>query len=48
MTSLRQQLRNNLVALISLAVALGGLSYNTWRNERTEQTATSAPRRSRS
>jgi hypothetical protein len=37
MTSLRQQLRNNLVALISLAVALGGLSYNTWRNERTEQ-----------
>jgi hypothetical protein len=36
MTTIRQQLRNNLVALISLVVALGGLGYNTWRNERTE------------
>jgi hypothetical protein len=36
MTSLRQQLRDNAVALISLAVALGSLAYNTWRNERTE------------
>jgi hypothetical protein len=36
MTSIRQQLRNNAVALISLAVALSGLAYNTWRNERTE------------
>ncbi len=37
MTTLRQQLRNNAVALISLVVALGSLSYNTWRNERTER-----------
>lgn len=36
MTTLRQQLRNNAVALISLVVALGSLAYNTWRNERTE------------
>ncbi len=36
MTTLRQQLRDNAVALISLAVALGGLGYNTWRNEHTE------------
>jgi hypothetical protein len=36
MTTIRQQLRNNTVALISLAVAIGSLGYNTWRNERTE------------
>ncbi len=36
MTTLRQQLRDNAVAIISLLVALGSLSYNTWRNERTE------------
>jgi hypothetical protein len=36
MTSLRQQLRDNAVALTSLVVALGSLAYNTWRNERTE------------
>jgi hypothetical protein len=36
MVPLRQQLRSNAVALISLVVALGSLSYNTWRNERTE------------
>ena len=36
MTTLRRQLRDNAVALISLAVAIGSLSYNTWRNERTE------------
>jgi hypothetical protein len=36
MSTLRRQLRDNAVALISLAVALGSLSYNTWRNERTE------------
>ena len=35
-TTIRQQLRNNAVALISLAVALTSLAYNTWRNERTE------------
>lgn len=31
-----QQLRRNAVALISLVVAISSLSYNTWRNERTE------------
>jgi hypothetical protein len=36
MATVRQQLRSNAVALISLAVALSGLGYNTWRNERTE------------
>jgi hypothetical protein len=36
MSTIRQQLRNNTVALISLVVALGSLGYNTWRNERTE------------
>jgi hypothetical protein len=36
MTTLRQQLRSNTVALISLVVALSSLGYNTWRNERTE------------
>jgi hypothetical protein len=32
-----QQIRNNLVAIISLAVAVSSLSYNTWRNELTEE-----------
>jgi hypothetical protein len=36
MTTIREQVRNNAVALISLVVALSSLSYNTWRNERTE------------
>jgi len=36
MSTVRQQLRDNAVALISLVVALTSLSYNTWRNERTE------------
>ena len=36
MTSFTDQLRRNSVALISLAVALSSLSYNTWRNEQTE------------
>ena len=36
MTTFRQQLRSNAVALISLVVALSSLSYSTWRNERTE------------
>jgi hypothetical protein len=35
--SLRQQMRTNAVALISLAVALSSLAYNTWRNEQTEE-----------
>jgi hypothetical protein len=36
MSNIREQLRNNAVALISLFVALSGLGYNTWRNEHTE------------
>lgn len=36
MPTVREQLRSNLVALISLAVALTALGYSTWRNERTE------------
>ena len=36
MPSFREQLRSNLVALISLVVALTGFGYATWRNERTE------------
>jgi hypothetical protein len=36
-TPIREQLRNNAVALISLAVAISSLAYNTWRNERTER-----------
>ena len=37
MSALRRQLRDNLVALTSLAIALAALAYNTWRNERTER-----------
>ena len=37
MASVRQQIHNNLVALISLAIALSSLGYNTWRNEKTEE-----------
>ena len=33
---IRLQLKTNLVALISLVVALTALGYTTWRNERTE------------
>lgn len=36
MPAFRDQLRNNLVAIISLSVALTALGYSTWRNERTE------------
>lgn len=36
MTTVREQLRNNAVALTSLLIALASLGYNTWRNERTE------------
>ncbi|MCP5230526.1 MAG: hypothetical protein H6926_05775 [Chromatiales bacterium] len=34
--SLSEQIRRNAVALISLLVAVSSLSYNTWRNERSE------------
>jgi len=37
MPSLRVQLRDNLVALTSLVIALSALGYNTWRNELTER-----------
>ncbi|MGH8242809.1 MAG: hypothetical protein ACRETY_05595 [Steroidobacteraceae bacterium] len=37
MSGMRQQLRDNLVAITSLVVALSALGYNTWRNEVTER-----------
>jgi hypothetical protein len=37
MSGIGRQLRDNLVAFTSLAVALSALGYNTWRNERTER-----------
>jgi len=36
-TDWRKQLHRNAVALISLAVAITSLGYNTWRNEVSEQ-----------
>lgn len=36
MPGLREQLRNNTVAIVSLVVALTALGYTTWRNQRTE------------
>ncbi|WP_043872956.1 hypothetical protein [Legionella massiliensis] len=35
--SIWSQIHNNLIALISLTVAISALSYNTWRNETTEK-----------
>jgi hypothetical protein len=32
----RQQVQRNLVALISVFIAVSSLSYNTWRNEKSE------------
>ncbi|MFW2440789.1 MAG: hypothetical protein ACN4GR_15645 [Arenicellales bacterium] len=32
-----QQIQRNLLAIISLVVAISALSYNTWRNETTEE-----------
>jgi len=34
---MRNQLRDNMVALISLVIALSALGYTTWRNELTER-----------
>jgi hypothetical protein len=34
--SIFAQIHRNAVAIISLVVAVSGLSYNTWRNEKTE------------
>ena len=39
-TKFVDQLRRNRVALISLAVAIISLSYNTWRNEASEENRT--------
>lgn len=36
-SSLREQFRNNWLALLSLVIALFGLGYNTYRNETTER-----------
>jgi len=35
--SIGQQIQRNLLAIISLAIAITALSYNTWRNETTEE-----------
>ena len=37
MPGMREQFRSNMVALISLVIALSALAYNTWRNELTER-----------
>ena len=34
--SLKEQVQRNLVAIISVFIAVSSLSYNTWRNEKTE------------
>ena len=36
-TRIREQLRRNAVAIVSLVIALSGLAYTTWRNELTEE-----------
>ena len=36
-TSIRKQIHNNTVALISIVIAVSSLAYNTWRNETTEE-----------
>ena len=36
MPTIREQIHNNAVALISLFIAVTSLGYNTWRNETTE------------
>ena len=35
--SFKQQLQNNLLAVISLVIALSALGYNSWRNEQSEE-----------
>lgn len=39
-TSLVEQLRHNVVAIVSLVIAITSLSYNTWRNELSEENRT--------
>ena len=36
MSNITEQIRRNMVAIISLVVAITSLGYNTWRNEVTE------------
>ena len=36
MPDIREQFRDNLVAIVSLVIALSALGYNPWRNEKTE------------
>lgn len=35
--SIINQLKRNTVALVSIVIAISSLSYNTWRNEKTEE-----------
>ena len=35
-SSFKNQLQNNLLAIISLFIAISALSYNSWRNEQSE------------
>ena len=37
MAGMRKQIHDNLIALISVVIAISALGYNTWRNERTER-----------
>jgi hypothetical protein len=37
---IQSQIKNNLIAIISVIIATLSLSYNSWRNERTEQNRT--------
>ena len=37
MKTIRTRLERHSVALVSLAIALSSLAYNTWRNEQTEE-----------
>ena len=39
-SNLKDQVRRNLVALISLVIAITSLSYNSWRNESSEDNRT--------
>jgi len=34
--SIKQQIQNNLIAIVSIVIAITSLAYNTWRNEQTE------------
>lgn len=34
--TIKQQVKNNLIAIISIVIAITSLTYNTWRNEQIE------------